>query len=198
MVATVINVPAALDLSANRISVGDTAEFVIKFDATQAALEGFSSGLSVMASDFLALAGEVEDFRDQAQAIVGFSGVYSELTGLPDLTVYLPRTSGTVTDYREATSTDLTNAVLDFAAGNVAVRTLTGPIAFTLANIPTAGSAKLELLLTAGGYPADFTGIANLVWELGGQPPVLNTIDRIVFSKYDGDTNIYAAHSKVV
>ena len=114
-----------------------------------------------------------------------------------DFNVYLKHTAGILTDYREKTSTVLTNTALDFAAGNVARRVLTGPIAFTLANIPTAGSAKLELLLTAGGHAVDFTGIANLIWELTGQAPTLNTTDRIVFSKYDGDANIYAAHSKV-
>ncbi|MAD46101.1 MAG: hypothetical protein CMH98_13955 [Oceanospirillaceae bacterium] len=119
--------------------------------------------------------------------------------GLPsDINVFLRHKSGILTDYREKTSTTLTDSVLDFADGNVAIRTLTGPIAFSLANIPTAGSAKLELLLTAGGHAVDFTSIANLVWELSGQAPTLNTTDRIVFSKYDGDTNIYAAHSRVV
>jgi hypothetical protein len=196
MVQTV-RVPEIIDLSGHRIAVGDTTAFVTKINTTQQVFEQFSNDLGGTVTDLQLLAGEVQGYRDQAQAIVGFDGDYNGLSNLPDLTVLVPHTAGLLTDYREKTSTDLTNSVLDFAVGNVAIRTLTAPIAFTVSNVPATGSAKLELILTAGVHAVDWAGIAGLVWEGKGEPPVLNAMDRVVFSKYHGDTAVYATHSKV-
>ena len=193
-----VTVPAQKNWLDLQIENGDTVQFVEKFNAQQALLQELGGELNGMSVSLGQFADEMTALRDQAQAIVGFDGDYNGLSNLPDLTIFVPHTAGLLTDYREKTSTDLTNPVLDFAAGNVAVRALTSPVDFALANVPAAGSAKLELLLTANGHAVDFTGIANLVWELSGQAPTLNTIDRVVFSKYDGDTSIYAAHSRVV
>ena len=195
---TTIPVPAPINLAGLELTIGDPGSvFISKITGTQTEVKRFGDDLTVTVEKMQLVANEVLALRNQAQAIVGFDGSYSGLTGLPNLSVYLSHTGDTVTDYREATSTNATSAVLDFAAGNVARRTLTAAIAFTLANIPAVGSAKLELMLASGGHAVDWSGIANLVWEASGQAPTLNTTDRIVFSKYDGDANIYAAHSKV-
>ena len=194
---TTIRVPAAIDLTGLTVNIGDTVTFVDKFSATQSEFQRFSTDLIVTISDMQDLATEVEGYRDSAQAIVGFSGVYSELAGLPDLSVYLNHTGGVVTGYGETTNTNLTNPVLDFAAANVGVRDLTGAIAFAVANVPVDVSAKYELLLTTNGHPVDWTGIPGLIWAANKtlQP---HTTDLVVFNKYAGVASIFASHQQLV
>lgn len=64
--AVQIRVPAVIDLLANRINVGDTVEFVGKFNATQQALEQFSSGCADYAADLQAVADAVSNDADSA------------------------------------------------------------------------------------------------------------------------------------
>lgn len=193
-----IRVPDSIDFSGERVAAGDTIEFLQKMSRQQAKLEVFSAALNDFASDLQVVAAAAEYARDQARAIAGFSGDYADLVGLPDLDIYFAHTGGTVTDYRESTSTDPDGADLDFAVGNVAVRDLSAPAAFVLKNMPVAGSFKFELILTSNGQPVDWSGIAGLVWEPDGQPPTLNTMDRIVFSKYESIDSIFAICSRVI
>lgn len=65
--AVQIRVPASVNLLANRINVGDTVEFVGKFNATQQALEQFSSEQADYAADLQAVADAVSG--DAASAL---------------------------------------------------------------------------------------------------------------------------------
>ena len=95
----------------------------------------------------------------------------------------------------EATSTTATQTSLNFLEGNVCTRTPTGNITFTLDNVPASNSAKMELVITAGGFTVTWP---TVTWENGGVAPTLGTLDRVIFSKYDGNAVIYAHHTSMV
>ena len=107
--------------------------------------------------------------------------------GVTSSTLY---SGGEITNYVETTNTTLT-ASLDFEAGNVHVRTLTGVITFTIDNAPLSGSSKLELLVING---STYTVTWPTVTWIGGAAPTLTAKDIIVFSKYEGDSTIYALY----
>jgi len=104
--------------------------------------------------------------------------------------------TGAVTSYVEGTNVSYDNTSLDFDDSNVHVRDLTADIILTLDNVPAFGSSKLEMILKTNGYLV--TWPAGLVYEGTGLAPELGSIDRLIFSKYEGDSSIYLMHTPMV
>ncbi len=83
---TTIPVPAPINLAGLELTIGDPGSvFISKITGTQTEVKRFGDEMTVTVEKMQLVANEVLALRNQAQAIVGFSGAYSDLSGLPDL-----------------------------------------------------------------------------------------------------------------
>jgi len=170
---TAVNVQDAideLDQAIDDIEAGVTAASDVTYDNA-------TSGLT--ATDAQAAIDEVEGRLDTAE-----SGK-------------LDKTGDTVVTVSEETEDDdETGATLNWATFMVFTRTLGDDVTFAFSNVPTTDSTKRELFLTSGGSHVVTWPASNFAW-VGESAPTLGAVDRIIFSKYEGDTTVYAEHRSV-
>lgn len=96
-------------------------------------------------------------------------------------------TTPTITGLREVRVALGARTQIDVAAGNLFTRTIAGATAFTIANIPAAGTVACFLLDLTNGGSAAVTWWASCKWS-GGVAPALTVAGRdlIGFVTHDG------------
>lgn len=173
---TAVNMQDAID------ELEDEIDAVIAGEVTAADVTYSNATSGLTATDAQAAIDEVEGRVDTAET---------------NISAKLNKTGDTVVTVNEETEDgDDTDGALNWAAFMVFTRTLAGNVTFSFTNVPTTDSTKRELFLTNGGTYVVTWPASNFAW-VGGEVPTLGTVDRIILSKYEGDTTVYAEHRSV-
>lgn len=103
---------------------------------------------------------------------------------------YLPLTGGALTGGLREARVDLgAGSVIDVNAGNLFIKTITGATAFTVSNVPPAGTVATILLELTNGGAFTVSWMAGVKWDSGTAPTLTAAgVDLLGFFTSDGGT----------